>query len=176
MEEAVSGAKNEKGLGWSYGKAGIVFGAVLWSLAGCSGETPTINNLFQAYPTQIGTYSGRIIVETGKNPTFFQEITKGLQKNEEIERQAAQCLPWAEKIAKNRIDGIVSNKHRGAYEKAAQVLGSLAEAYVVMGDEKKALQILSHYYHEKYNRFSAFRREVKSVVTGSAVLRACRFL
>ncbi|HIJ41316.1 MAG TPA: hypothetical protein HPP90_09600 [Deltaproteobacteria bacterium] len=45
-----------------------------------------------------------------------------------------------------------------------------------MGNEKKALQVLSHYCHEKFNRFSAFRREVKSVVTGSAVLQRCRFL
>jgi len=37
LKEAVSEAKNKRGLGWSYGKAGVVFGAVLWSVAGGSG-------------------------------------------------------------------------------------------------------------------------------------------
>lgn len=115
-------------------------------------------------------------MENGKGPTFFEEITKGLKNNKEINSQAAECLPWAEKIGNSRIDGIVSNKHRGAYERASQVLGSLAETYIAMGNEKKALQVLRHYYHEKYNRFSAFRREVQSVVTGSAMLQRCRFL
>jgi len=176
LEQAVSEAKNERDLGWSYGKAGVVFGAVLWSLAGRSGKTPTLDKLFRDYANQIGSYSGRISMENGKGPTFFEEITKGLKNNKEINSQAAECLPWAEKIGNSRIDGIVSNKHRGAYERASQVLGSLAETYIAMGNEKKALQVLRHYYHEKYNRFSAFRREVQSVVTGSAMLQRCRFL
>jgi len=69
-----------------------------------------------------------------------------------------------------------SNKHRGAYDRAARVLGSLAETHIAMGNEKKAMQLLRHYYQEKYNRFSAFRREVKSVVAGSAALQRCGFL
>jgi hypothetical protein len=176
LEEAVSEAKNERGLGWSYGKAGVVFGAVLWSLSGSSGTMPTIDKLLQDYADKIGSYSGRISIEDGKSPTFFEEITKGLQKRKGIQSRAAECLPWAEKIGNSRINGIVSNQHRGAYNRAAQVLGSLAEAYIAIGKEKKALQLLRHYYHEKYNRFSAFRREMKSVVAGSAVLHRCGFL
>ena len=48
--------------------------------------------------------------------------------------------------------------------------------FIAMGNEKKALALLRRYYHEKYNRHSAFRREVKSVVAGSALLRGCGFL
>ncbi len=176
LEDAVSQAKSEKGLGWTRGKAGVVFGAVLWSLAGRSGKTPTIEKLFRTYADQSGIFSGRIILNTGESPTFFQEMTSGLQENERIDKQASQCLPWAEKIGQSRIDGIVSNKHRGAYDRAAEVLGSLVEAYMVMGDEKKALNILRLYYNEKYNRHSAFRREVKSVATDSALLQRCGFL
>ena len=176
LEDAVSEAKNERGLGWSYGKGGVVFGAVLRSLCRGSGKTPTIDKLLRDYANKIDAYSGRISIENGKTPTFFEEITKGLQQRKDIYSQAAECLSWAEKIGNSRIDGIVSNKHRGAYNRAAQILGALAETYIAMGNEKKALQVLSHYYHEKYNRFSAFRREVKSVVAGSAVLHRCGFL
>ena len=176
LEVAVSEAKNEKGLGWSYGRAGVVFGAVLRSVSGWSKKTPTIDNLLRDYANRISAYSGRISVRDEKSPTFFKEIAKGLQENQNIEAHAEKCLPWAEKIGKSRIDGIVSNQRRRSYDRAAQVLGSLAETYIAMGNEKKALQILSHYYHEKYNRHSAFRREVKSVVASSPVLQRCGFL
>lgn len=176
LEEAVSVAKSEKGLGWSYGRAGVVFGAVLMSLSGWSKETPAIENLFQNYANSISSYSGRISVHDEESPTFFKEITKGLQQHPNIQGQAEKCLPWAEKIGKDRIDGIVSNQHRKAYARAAQVLGSMAEAHLATGNKKKARDLLHHYYHEKYNRHSAFRREVKSVVDGSSVLRACGIL
>ncbi len=75
-----------------------------------------------------------------------------------------------------RIDHIVSNKHRRAYERAAQVLGSLAEAYIAMDKKSKAVKILHKYYNEKYNRFSAFRREVKAIVKNSDILKNSGFL
>jgi len=56
------------------------------------------------------------------------------------------------------------------------VLGSLAEAYAAMGQKSKAVKILHKYYNEKYNRFSAFRREVKTVVINSELLRNTGFI
>ena len=101
---------------------------------------------------------------------------KGLKQKEETKSRATEYLSWAEKIGKMRIDHIVSNKHRRAYERAAQVLGSLAEVYAATGKKTKAAKILHKYYNEKYNRFSAFRREVKAVVMGSDILRNSGFL
>ena len=101
---------------------------------------------------------------------------KGLKQKEETKSRATEYLSWAEKIGKMRIDHIVSNKHRRAYERSAQALGSLAEAYIAMGKKTKAAKILHKYYNEKYNRFSAFRREVKAVVMGSDILRNSGFL
>jgi len=43
------------------------------------------------------------------------------------------------------------------------------------GQKSKAVKILHKYYNEKYNRFSAFRREVKTVVTNSELLRNIGF-
>ena len=176
LDEAFSVAKNEKALGWSSGNVGVVFGAVLRSLSGWSQKTPAIDRLLGSYADKVDVYSGRISVENGETPTFLTEILKGLQQGRNIQQHAETYLSWAEKIGKSRIDGIVSNQHRKAYNRAAQVLGSLAETLIAMGNEKKALALLRRYYHEKYNRHSAFRREVKSVVAGSALLRGCGFL
>jgi len=38
------------------------------------------------------------------------------------------------------------------------------------------VKILHTYYSDKYNRFSAFRKEVKEVVNGSDLLRNSGFL
>jgi len=176
LEEAFSVAKSEKALGWSYGNAGVVFGAVLRSVSGWSEKTPTIDKLLANYANTLSSYSGRFSVKNGDVPTFFEEITKGLQKYQDVQQHAEKYLQWAEKIGKNRIDGIVSKQHRGAYERAAQVLGSLAESYIAIGNQKRAQALVHHYYHEKYSRYSAFRREVKSVVAGSPVLQGCGFL
>ena len=56
------------------------------------------------------------------------------------------------------------------------MLGSLAETYVARGKKSEADQFLQIYYSEKYNRFSAFRREVKAVVMVSGLLRNSRIL
>ena len=176
LDEAFSVAKNEKALGWSSGKVGVVFGAVLRSLSGWSENTPAIDRLLEGYADKKGVYSGRISVENGETPTFLNEIIKGLQEGQDIQQHAETYLSWAEKIGESRIDSIVSKQYRRAYGRAAQVLGSLAETLIAMGNEKKALALLRRYYHEKYNRHRAFRREVKSVVAGSALLRGCGFL
>jgi len=121
-------------------------------------------------------YSGRFSIDDGKGTSFYEEIIKGLKQKKFTKTQTSQYFSWAEKIGRNRIDHIVSNKHRNAYERAAQVLGSLAEAYASMGKKTEAVQILHEYYNEKYKRFSAFRREVKAVVMESDLLRNLRFL
>ena len=170
-------AKNEKGVGWSSGNnAGVVFGVVLSVLAGHSEKAGTIKTLLKDYANKRAIYSERFSIDDGKGTSFYDEIIKGLTQNKEAKSQAAEYLSWAERIGKRRIEHIVSNKHRRAYERAAKVLCSLAETYMTMGQESKAAKILHSYYSEKYNRFSAFRKEVKAVVKDSDLLRNSGFL
>jgi len=177
LNSAFALAKNEKGVGWSSGNnAGVVFGVVLSVLADHSEKAGTIKTLLKDYANKRTIYSERFSTDDGKGTSFYDEIIKGLKQNKEIKLQAAEYLSWAEKIGKRRIEHIVSNKHRRAYERAAQVLGSLAEAYLAMGQKSKAVKILHTYYSEKYNRFSAFRKEVKAVVNASDLLRNSGFL
>jgi len=170
-------AKNERSVGWSSGNiAGAVFGAVLSILADHSEKAGTIKTLLKDYANKRAVYSERFSTDDSKDTSFYDEIIKGLTQKKEIKLQAAEYFSWAEKIGKNRIEHIVSNKHRRAYESAAQVLGSLAEAYMEMGQKNKAAKILHSYYSEKYNRFSAFRSEVKAVVKASDSMRNSSFL
>jgi len=177
LKSAFALVKDEKGVGWSYGNnAGVVFGAVLSVLADHSEKAGTIKTLLRDYANKKAIYSEMFSVNDGKGTSFYDEIIKGLTQNKEIQLQAAEYLSWAEKIGKSRIEHIVSNKHRRAYERDAQVLGSLAEAYLAMGQKSKAVKILHAYYSEKYNRFSAFRKEVKEIVEYSDLLRNSGFL
>ncbi|MCD4754864.1 MAG: hypothetical protein K8R75_03565 [Deltaproteobacteria bacterium] len=177
LDSAVAMAKDEKSVGWSYrSPAGVVFGSVLSVLAGHSEKAGTIKSLLMGYANEKSVYSGRFSIDYDIGTSFYQEIIKGLKQKKDAKSQAFEYLPWAEKIGKGRIEHIVSNKHRAAYDRAAQVLGSLAEAYLEMDQKNKAVEILHEYYNKKYNRFSAFRREVKSVVVHSDLLKKTGFL
>lgn len=177
LNNAFSMVKKEKSVGWSYhSNAGVVFGSALSVLAGYSEKADTIKSLLKSYANKESIYSGRISIDDGMGTSFYGEIIKGLRQKKVTKSQATQYLSWAEKIGKGRIDHIVSNKHRRAYQRAAQVLGSLAETYSAMGQKSKADKILHTYYSEKYKRFRAFRREVEVVVMGSNLLRNSPFL
>jgi hypothetical protein len=176
LSDALAMVKREKSVGWSYGSnAGVVFGSALSVLANYSEKAGTIKTLLAGYAGHRSIYSERISIDDNMNTSFCGEILEGLRQRKFTKSQAAEYLAWAEKIGKSRIDHIVSHKHRRAYERAAQVLGSLAETYAAMGQISKAIKLLYKYYNEKYNRFPAFRREVKAVVTGSDLLRNCGF-
>ena len=177
LASAVSMVKNEKSVGWSHGSsAGVVFGSVLSVLAGHSAKAGAIKTLLKSYANSVSVYSGRFSINESTSASFYDEIVEGLKQKKNTKSEAAKSFSWAERIGKKRIDHIVSNKYRGAYERAAQVLGCLGEAYMAMDKKGNAEEILHKYYNEKYNRFSAFRREVKAVVTASDLLRNAGFL
>ena len=69
------------------------------------------------------------------------------------------------------MDDIVSNTHRGAYDRAAMVLGSLAEVFAAKGETKTAQNLFHEFCKQKYNRHTAFKREVRSVIAGSRLLK-----
>ena len=176
LSEAAAMAKNENSVGWSYhSPAGVVFGAVLSALADHSEKAGAIQEMLKGYANETSIFSGRFSIDDGNGASFYGEIVDGLKQQKGSKRQAENAFSRAEKIGKARIDHIVSNKHRRAYERAAQVLGALAEAYLAMGRKEAANSILNEYYNKKYNRHSAFRGEVQNVVRSSELLRNAGF-
>jgi hypothetical protein len=172
LKSAFDRVKNEPGIGWSVGNAGVVFASILSTATGHADKAAAIQDLLRHYSEESITFSYRIAVGEGKDADlFYREIVQGLKGSSPTGVETAEMLAWAMKIGEKRIDGIVSNKHRGAYDRAAGVLGCLAEALAVMGKKDESKKLLRVYYNEKYNRFSAFRSEVRQVMKNSPVLR-----
>jgi hypothetical protein len=172
LKSAFEKVKKEPGIGWSEGSAGVVFGSILSTATGHADKAAAIQDLLRHYSEKAIAFSYRIAVGEDKNANpFCREIVRGLQGSDTTAAELSEMIAWAMKIGEKRIDGIVSNKRRGAYDRAAQVLGCLGEALAVMGKKDESKNLLRTYYNVKYNRFSAFRSEVRQVVKNSPVLR-----
>lgn len=173
LDDAFVMVKQSKSIGWSYGlNIGMVFGAVAIVVADYDENALITGGLLAGYAGRSDVYSYRITVKEKNDAiTFYDEIVKGTRKIKFPESKLMVYFDWALRKGRNRIDHIVSNQHRRAYERAAQVLGTLAEMYAAKGDVEKAAKIIHEYYKEKYNRHSAFRREVKAVVSRSRLLQ-----
>jgi hypothetical protein len=153
--------KETKAIGWSYGKAGVVFGSMLYLACGKSEQAAIINTLLKTYADRMSGYSYYRDFDT--NTTMYAEIIKGLGNCKISAADKKAFLNWARQIGCERIEHIVSNKHRKAYERAAQVLGALCEALILTGQESDAKGLVNDYYFDKYRRFPAFRKEVQAV-------------
>ncbi len=170
VKEAFVHAKSESKVGWSYGRAGLVFGGVLYIVCGKNRKAKTINDLLKRYAEAPVFFSLNGSGNTGTS--MYEEILKGLDQFESGPADEKEFWNWAKKIGRARIDHIVSNKHRGAYDRAAAVLGSLCECLLLCHRKNDAQNLAHEFYFGKYNRHSAFRREVKSIFSSSDMLAA----
>ncbi len=173
MDKAFAMVKNAKSIGWSYGfNAGLFFGAAAFAIVDSTEvkDCPAIRNLLSHYAEKSSVYSYEIIVKEQDDITFYDEIIKGIRNAEISTGKREQYFDRLLKTGSGRIDHIVSNQHRRAYGRAAQVLGVIAEIYAAKGDVKKAVRVVDGYCKDKYNRHSAFRREMRGVIQGSNLL------
>lgn len=173
FDDAWNEVKESKSLGWSYGlNIGLVFGAAATVIADHNDNAGTIERLLTEYADKTALYSYQIFVtEDNRAKTFYEEIIKGLQQVKFPASKLKQYFNWALNIGKKRVDNIVSNQHRGAYERAASALGVLAEVHAAQGDKEKAANLIHKYCKEKYNRHIAFKREVKIMISRSRLLQ-----
>ena len=174
LKAAVEMVKGSRSLGWSYGlNVGLVFGCVAAAASGYETGAGAIKQVLNRGLDDRYIYSGRFVVADEKHPTlfFYDEILNGLKAANLSEYHTGQYFKWAQEIGRKRVDDIVSNTHRGAYDRAAMVLGSLAEVFTAKGDTKTAQSLFHEFCKQKYNRHTAFKREVRSVIAGSRLLK-----
>jgi len=169
---AFDDAQKDKAFGWSFGRTGLVFSGVLHIVCGKADSAATIKALLEDYADDRTGYSWTQPRDDA--PSMSDEIMKGLARCEATATEAKAFWRWAEKIGRDRIDYIVSNKHRNAYGRAASTLGALAECLILTNRENEAQRLVEGFYSEKFSRFSAFRREVKAVFQRSEPLRTIR--
>lgn len=176
LEEASQLVEMDKALGWTYGATGqgVFFGGVLTALTHADDRGVTINALLQRYSgTQSSYYPGISMAPTQKSaPSLVQKIQQGLHDILLDDAEQERWFALAKKMGGGRIDGIVSNKHRNAYDRAAQVLGALMECCILNDDHAQARSLLNTYRNEKYRRYSAFRAELDTIMRNSAILRS----
>ena len=176
IEMAFEKAKRTQALGWSYGDSAgaILFGGVLSALSLDGIERAiTIKSVLRRYADEdFSKFSDFSTAEkdVDEGICISAEILSGLHKADISADEQRKYLSWAANIGKKRIEQIVSNKHRKAYTRAAEILGALAECYLLRGEESKSRRIVEEYRDQKYNRYPAFRREVNSVISASSLL------
>ena len=170
IEETFEMAQSCHPVGWSYGDnpAGLCFSGIL-SFHGRERleQLPEICGMLRSYSARCDLEYDPSDMHNGTGPeTMFGEIQKGIEAAVLSPHQHAMYLKWAQNIGTKRIDHIVSNKHRGAYRRAAQVLVALYELYLFDGDREGARQLIET-YRNRYNRHRAFKGELDSVLSGN---------
>jgi hypothetical protein len=75
----------------------------------------------------------------------------------------AEMLAWCLDVAKQRVSAIVSNQHRGSYDKAAVLLAACAETLRLRGNDREAHALLDD-ARQRFPRHRAFQAEVKTAV------------
>ncbi len=163
LGETLAIAENCEPLGWSYHdrSASLCFAAILArrvlpNLA----DYPVIRTLLYSNVAQLprDASSGSILIDytiRGLHVTLDAEVEH-------------EYVRWAEQIGLRRVDAIVSNLHRGAYERAAKVLVALAERLIAERRYREGQELVDE-YRAKYNRHSAFKAELARVVKSSAL-------
>ena len=102
---------------------------------------------------------------------FFHGILEGLRKFPITSgKDHIMYASWVEAVGLERIDGIVSNKHRKSYNKAAEILVGLAECFMLIGQQQKASALIHECRDVKYTKYYAFKREVAAVLSKSRIL------
>ena len=175
LKAAVEMVDKAKSIGWSYGlNVSLVFGCVAAAASGFETGAGAIKQVLDRSLDNWEAYYDKFTVaEEDTTPLFFyNEILNGLKAANLSEYHTQQHFKWAQKIGKKRVDEIVSNTHRGAYDRAAMVLGSIAEVFTAKGETQTAQDLFHEFCKEKYNRHTAFKREVRSIIDGSRLLTA----
>ena len=105
---------------------------------------------------------------TADNPRFRIHLENILTEYPLDHEKSARYFSIAEESVKKRVDGIVGNKYQKSYWKAARLLLSVAEVYW-SNDERAGGQTLINQFRDKYNRHSAFKRELKVMAHKSRI-------
>lgn len=180
IDKAFERVKDAKPVSWSHHEnpVGVVFAGILIALLPDHQQPTQIFQDILARYSSTEYYSFERSFESSlpeknslKLPSMTEQIIQGLREQKGYDSQRTLWLEWAEKIGKQRVEHIVSNKHRDAYERAAKVLGALGEYFILSDQETHGISLITHYRNVQFNRHSAFRRELDHVIASSKLLR-----
>jgi len=158
-------AAREKELGWSSGEntQGLVVPFFLGLFSGHSFAALS-PNLAQLWQSGLQTSAG---YATGAGEPALQRLQRiyaKLPTEAPLSREKQETfLAWCLDIARQRVESIVSNQHRGSYGKAALLTVAVAEALRLRGDASRGNAFLDA-IRTRFPRHSAFQSELRSAV------------
>jgi broad specificity phosphatase PhoE len=182
LDEAFQAAARTAAIGWSYSESAgaVLFGSVLaFACRRQLDAAVTVKRVLarhadaerraRFFDEESDGYGGR---RSSPEPasSVAAEILRGLENASVTTQQEEQFLQWAIRIGSKRIEQIVSSQHRSAYQRAAEVLGALAECFLLRGDMAKARDTMQEYRNQKFSRHKAFRQKLDQVIGSSQIL------
>ena len=178
LGETFAVTRSAKAVGWSHpdSAVGLCFAAILAYSSGRTPESlPTIERLLVEYAEPSWSFIESRMGEQEKRIRSYlvAGVIEGVTKAELNSDLAASYVGWAEKVGRARVDHIVSEKHRRAYRRAAEVLVALAELYTATDRPIRAAELLDE-YRTRFNRHSAFKRELREVLSQSDLQEIAR--
>lgn len=169
LEAAHRLAAGKEVLGWSNSSnpQGIVVAFFLVLLSGQTPETvpPNLAQIWQwGLDYSTGFFSSeRQDIVCRRLERAYGEVFATTSLDRDRQRR---LLSWCLEVAQRRVEAIVSNQHRGSYDKAAVLAAACAETLRLRGDREAA----DTFVEETRNRFPrhrAFQAELRSALARS---------
>ena len=163
-------AAPEQVLGWSssHNTQGLVVSCCLVQMSGAvPGRLPP--NLAQLWHWELQNSTGFVSwygADAGEASLLIRlqhAYTECLPDLSLTSDQHATLLTWCLDVAQRRIDAIVSNQHRGSYDKAALLLASCTELLRLLGKAQEARALLDD-IRQQFRRHRAFQTELQTAM------------
>jgi len=160
----------EQVLGWSssHNTQGLVVSCCLVQMSGVSpGQLPP--NLTQLWHWELQNSTGFVSwysADAGEASLLVhlqQAYTECLPEVSLTSDQQAAFLTWCLDIVRRRVDAIVSNQHRGSYDRAALLLTSCTEVLRLLGKAQEARALLGD-IRQQFRRHRAFQAELQAAM------------
>jgi len=160
----------EQVLGWSssHNTQGLVVSCFLVQMSGTlPGKLPP--NLTQLWHWELQNSTGFVAwhsTDTGEASLLTrlqQAYMEYLPETSWPRDQQVEMLAWCLDVAQRRSDAIVSNQHRGSYDKAALLLAACAELLRLLGKVQEAAALLDD-VRQRFPRHRAFQAELQAAV------------
>lgn len=105
-----------------------------------------------------------------KSPSSFRAVLEPVLARLRLSaKRRAELLEGLKRVTLRRVQSIVENRFRGAYERASLVAVACAEAFFLAGDEEAGLELLK-VTRQDFPRHRAFHKELSELQNDSPLL------
>lgn len=149
---------NNKYLGWSYSRMNTYVELMIFLLCN-EYETDIKKKLASSICSLIGINDNYNLYNADERGVAYLKILNVWKSHFTISNDIKDAyVTWLEETIRKRVDAIVSNQHRGSYNKAAFLVCIFDECLENLKMKNKGEII--EFYERKYLRYTAFKKEL----------------